>query len=563
MDTIHKEYQLQVYMAGAERHTTVTGAQLSCLGRDGLCVEKYDEVSSGESITIRGGVTQLLVLAEGFCDKVIDLNFMSGEDGAEIFVRLIEDRPFSYAKNYVVGDEEAIVLSVHSPRPYRAELYRLGIEKELVEVRECETGVTQQVPDLDDIVSGGLGWKETDLFEPDERWKYGLYAVRIVDFIGQEYWSPLIVSSVRAECRENKILVLASDTTWQAYNTWGGRSKYRNLKEADRSAADELARLGASWPPKRRRGVLRLVSKMLRRTRGKLRRLCRSEMQAQSLSEAVKENEWLNHRRPFTYQGLERKGAYEPHCGHLAGAEWTFLAWLEGEGICYDYASCAELEKYDLKGYSMVVLNTHNEYWSDLMASKLSDFLNKEAGALLAVGGNQIYRRINIRSGYSIRYAEEFEQSEWDETSVLGTRHTAVDFATCASYKVVDAGHSLFDGCEILGGFFAEKSLNCGLQAEGDKYDGGRPGPPSNGCLLGEGGSGWETDKWNEQRVEFHVLARGQNQPQGADLVFREPVGSQGAILNFSSMTASGAVPVDPVMQNLVKNFIFKYGGGL
>src|SRR5207302_3188107 len=84
----------------------------------------------------------------------------------------------------------------------------------------------------------------------------------------------------------------------------------------------------------------------------------------------------LSMRRPFSHSGLDADHPDGPFTNHLAGGEWRLLAWLEREGLEYDFIAGEELHACPdlLANYRAVVLNTHCEYVSKQMYAGLCRF---------------------------------------------------------------------------------------------------------------------------------------------------------------------------------------------
>jgi hypothetical protein len=118
--------------------------------------------------------------------------------------------------------------------PYRVEIYRIGwygsAGGRLVEcVPSCATtsqGVEQPRP-APDPVTGEVraAWPVTDTIPIGKSWTSGYYAARLVLPDGGQPSVVLFIVKAVPSVR-SKILVVASVNTWQAYNSWGGKSLY-------------------------------------------------------------------------------------------------------------------------------------------------------------------------------------------------------------------------------------------------------------------------------------------------------------------------------------------------
>jgi hypothetical protein len=157
-----------------------------------------------------------------------------------------EQSPFRYVEGYTSEVSAAPGDSVHfhvqtTPAArYRIRVYRLGwyggAGGRLVTcLPSCSTdvqGAPQPVPQYDQ--STGLvraGWPVTDTLQIGNDWVSGYYVAKLTltsgSAAGQGSTVPLIVrDSAR---RASTILVQAPVATWQAYDSWGGRSLYSSF----------------------------------------------------------------------------------------------------------------------------------------------------------------------------------------------------------------------------------------------------------------------------------------------------------------------------------------------
>lgn len=71
------------------------------------------------------------------------------------------------------------------------------------------------------------------------------------------------------------------------------------------------------------------------------------------------------------------------------------LSWLERQGYKYEVCSDADLHNgvVDLSDYKAFILSTHPEYWSQVMAQAVQDYLDG-GGCMLYLGGNGAFRTI-------------------------------------------------------------------------------------------------------------------------------------------------------------------------
>ncbi len=131
-------------------------------------------------------------------------------------------------------------VSTGSATRYRVEIYRIGwyggsgarLVACLPTCTTDEAGATQPVPPFDPSTGYlNAGWPVTDRIAVGPSWTSGYYLAELVltegPDAGHGSWVPFIVREPRAQ--SSNVLVQAAVNTWQAYNSWGGRSLYFNF----------------------------------------------------------------------------------------------------------------------------------------------------------------------------------------------------------------------------------------------------------------------------------------------------------------------------------------------
>lgn len=334
-----------------------------------------------------------------------------------------------------------------------------------------------------------LDWLEPVSVPIPVDWPSGLYRAVVNDSATRTSASFVIRPS--REHRQ-RVVVLANTNTWAAYNAWGGASLYAyNLRDgSDRQAATEVSTL-----------------------------------------------------RPNPSADVSDVR------GHLAGGETHLLRWLEQSSI--DFGMVADRDLHQdaaaLEGATVLILNTHPEYWTAEMLDAVVAFLN-QGGSLLALSGNSMYWRTTVSPStievqkYRGRHRMDGRRGgTWtrlgrSERAVLGVSHTAAGYNTYAPYVVTAPDHWLFEGTGVThGDRFGMRSL---VTATGE-----------------EGASGWETDKTGKGTPKHAVtIARGE-QDGGAEMVYSQHHAG-GHVLAAGSITSASAVPVCTVLGRIVKNFL-------
>ncbi len=473
-------------------------------------------------------------------------------------VRLLSDRLLGYQDglNFLPG--ETVAARIHAPTPYRARLLRYGLERlEVLDLGE-NPPCLQTVPD-GLFVDTGLSWKETLNYTIPDNAQPGLYGLFLeTDSDVSSFAIPMVVSTPpAARGDKSRLLVLTSTATWQSYNIWGGRSRYRNFETQDDVPFQVVARKEPFKKRLKRRLPPRLVQWI---------KQCKALWRSASRNATPPWQKFrLSVQRPFTNCALEEHDdPNQPFTNHLAAGEWRVLAWLEREGIAYDVVTGHELHRDPelLASYDAILLSTHCEYWTKEMYTALRTRHFYHGLSVLNLSGNSIFREIEFYEDGSSRCVSLFfEKGCADETEVLGVRFDMSDYGSCAPFKAVQPDHPLFEGCPLdADGVFGRDSLNRDTPVDREVYNPGRPGSGQKGspyALHGRGASGWETDKRPPHREnEFELLAKGLNSGGGADMVCRLPGGTRGLLFSASSLTFGAALLIDPVISRLAHNAI-------
>lgn len=142
---------------------------------------------------------------------------------------------YASAVSAAAGDEIALFVNVDHAQRVRWELYRHGYYQtlggRLVATGDAKDVAPQPACPLD-TETGMIecSWKRSFKVAIDPAWVTGYYTFKLINQEGFEAEIPLIV---RESGRRAPLLVQATVTTWQAYNSWGGTSFYKNLLPAE------------------------------------------------------------------------------------------------------------------------------------------------------------------------------------------------------------------------------------------------------------------------------------------------------------------------------------------
>ena len=160
-------------------------------------------------------------------------NSKPGDDGWEL------GNPSSgiegFATDISVNKGETVGFKVDTAASdYRLDIYRLGYYQglggRLVDTVTPSAPLPQSQPQcLTDPATGLIdcgNWEESASWDVPNDAASGVYVAKLVRTDGQNQANH-IVFVVRDDASSSDLLVQTSDTTWQAYNTWGGNSLYQ------------------------------------------------------------------------------------------------------------------------------------------------------------------------------------------------------------------------------------------------------------------------------------------------------------------------------------------------
>lgn len=445
--------------------------------------------------------------------------------------RLLSNRMLGYAwPSWAVAGSN-VEFRVHSPEPYRIVLWRYGLEKKVVRNigwydEHGPRAVTQTLPD-GHFVEHGVKWyggkmpSHSQMVEVPET--TGLYYFHVKTESKTFFSFPLVVAPAKPT---SKIAVLASTNTWNAYNSFGGRSNYvYSLRSLDRPTVDPLQDLPRYNLP----------------TYGEWKSGTTFEplsFDRPNPANMVKEEDEVT-------DPIEGRDA----C-HLAPSEWRTLGWMERQGISYDLYSDYDLHsgRLSLDQYKILVLNTHPEYWSSTMYKTVKCWVHERAGRLVYLGGNGINGPVEFLNESTMRCINHwpnnsesrFHSYEESEANLLGVVFSDPGAMTSAPYRVIQPDHWIFDGTGLKeGDSFGDKTLH---------------------ERCPNGASGHETDKISPSSPpNISQLAKGLNPNDGgADMIFYESQ-SGGLVFSAGSICFPTALLVDEHCSQIIVNVIQRF----
>jgi hypothetical protein len=517
-----------------ERYVALPDVVLELVG-DAGSFEARSRATGAIHVEVPPGLYLVTLQKPNFGAKTVRVEVVPGRPPHHY--RLLSDSLLGYAWPKWVKGGERSEFRVHSPEPYQLGLWRYGIKKEHIRslgwFDEHGPRATVQITPDGDYTQTGVTWNKFGYANPhlhqfvEAPRKSGLYYFRAHTASGADFAFPWIVAPERPAA---PIAVLASNMTWNAYNSFGGRSNYIN--------PDQL-------PP------TPTVNARL-----ELKRYTDPD----SITYDTERYAPLSFDRPEPINhvdaGVEISDPIEGRAAcHVAPAEWRLLGWLEREGFDYDYYAETQLHDgtLDLELYRVLVISTHPEYWSREMYFRVKSWVQSRGGRLLYLGGNGLNCEAELSDAATATYQNgdgramkrggfesRFHMRVESEANLLGVVFTETGVMTGAPYRVLDASHWAFDGTGLGDGdLFGHASLHMRC-----------PG----------GASGHETDKVSPSSPANIIrLAKGTNIDEGgAELTLYETT-SRGAVFSAGSIAWPSSILLDRCVSRITSNVLRRF----
>lgn len=148
-------------------------------------------------------------------------------------VGAVDDNIEGFATDISVDQGQTVQFKINTDSTnYRLDIYRMGYyggmgARKVATVQPSLAPFEQPEPLTDQtsrLVDAG-NWSVTASWAVPSNATSGIYFAKLVREDGEQ-GSSHIVFVVRDDDGESEVLFQTSDTTWQAYNTWGGKSLY-------------------------------------------------------------------------------------------------------------------------------------------------------------------------------------------------------------------------------------------------------------------------------------------------------------------------------------------------
>ena len=513
-----------------EQFVAIPDMAVELIAPTGQRVATHSTASGAIDVDVTPGEYQVILNKPGYGGKRVTVTI--NPDQPHQF-RLLRDGLLGYVWPKWVRAGETSEFRVHAPEAYKLGLWRYGYEKELIRNlgwydNHGPRVTVQLLPDGDFTQSGvqwnrigyGAAWHQQRVTAPK---RSGLYYFHARTLSGHFFSFPWIVMPAMPQA---DIAVLTSNCTWNAYNSFGGRSNYVNQ--------DAL-------PPQ-----------PVVHARQDLKRYTSPDVWPFAVTAPP-----LSFDRPELFNCVpENAKITDPVEGRLesamAPAEWRLLGWLEREGFAYDLYSETELHfgRIDLDHYKVLVLNTHPEYWSKEMYLQVKAWVYERGGKLMYLGGCGLLAEFELADETAMicRQEEKWELRQEPAATLLGVEYTHSGYQSGAPYQVLDDSHWVFADTGLKrGDRFGHKSLHerCPGGASGHELDKIQPHSPVNLCHLAKGTNG---------STEGAELPDG----DGADLAYFETP-SGGAVFAAGSLCWPLSIIVDEGVSGVTRNVLTRF----
>ncbi|HUF97955.1 MAG TPA: N,N-dimethylformamidase beta subunit family domain-containing protein [Ilumatobacter sp.] len=279
--------------------------------------------------------------------------------------------------SYAAGAVAEVCVHTHAAS-FSVSVERWGSAREPVWAADELAGAAQATPA--DADASGCGWSVSVEIPVDTAWRTGFYLITLTANHDDDHdddhddnqhrnvgYAGFVVTA--APDHAAPTLFVLGTNTWNAYNSWGGRSLY--------SGGTQVA-FRRPWG----RGML---------VRPEVERDDRKSRPRYTGEEPDADGE--------IYQAYRFANGYP---GFMGSAGWftherRFVEWAEGSGYRFDYAVSSDLARLrasgDLTRYRAIVSVGHDEYWSADQREAVEAFV-ADGGNVASLSGNTMFWQV-------------------------------------------------------------------------------------------------------------------------------------------------------------------------
>lgn len=298
------------------------------------------------------------------------------------------------ALSYEAGTSAVLHVCCRTDR-YDVEVHRWGADRTLVWSAVDVPGAEHPTPA--DADANGCGWPAAVTVPIGDDWRSGFYLVTLTaHHAPSDTAVGYAAFVVRAGRRRAPALLVLATNTYNAYNSWGGRSLYTGGTRV--SFARPFGRGMLVRPPTERDD---------RKSRPAYRG---EEPDVDGL----------------IYQQYRFANGYP---GFMGSAGWftyerRFVEWVEGEGVEFDYAVSSDLDVDPevVNGYDLVMGVGHDEYWSAGQRATIEVHV-RGGGNYASLSGNTMFWQVRLEDDGRAMICHKYRAHEADP--VVGTEAQA------------------------------------------------------------------------------------------------------------------------------------------
>ncbi len=274
--------------------------------------------------------------------------------------------------SYAPGDEVTVHVRCTTAR-FDIEVMRWGARRELVWSATDLPGLVPPTPS--DADARGCGWPASIAITVPPEWRSGFYHVRLRAHDapdGRAIGDACFVLRAPKEAPTARAVLVIATNTYNAYNSWGGRSLYTGGHEV-------------SFRRPLGRGMI--DRQRTERDDRKARPVWRGE---------EPDTDGVIYQQFRHAHGLP---------GYMSSAGWftyerRFVEWAEATGVEFDYAVSGDLDEHPdlLDRYALMLSVGHDEYWSGGQRDALERFV-ASGGNVASMSGNTMFWQVRLERG--------------------------------------------------------------------------------------------------------------------------------------------------------------------
>lgn len=268
------------------------------------------------------------------------------------------------------GDTVEVCISTTADH-FDLTVQRWGAERETVWSATGRTGSHHELPV--DADAHGCGWPVTIEIPTDSSWRSGFYLITLTADRGPADRRVAHAGFViRTAGQPRRAILVLGTNTWNAYNTWGGKSLYTGGKQVSFHRPFARGMLDRPEVERDDRKARPVYTGEEPDADGLIFQAYRTERNYPS---AIGSTGWFTHER-------------------------RFAEWAERGGYAFDYATSSDLEHDPsaLDGYDLVLSVGHDEYWSAHQRDTLERHV-AGGGHFVSFSGNTMFWQVRVEEG--------------------------------------------------------------------------------------------------------------------------------------------------------------------